>query len=147
MRTERLEVIRNILNELAHAHTLAAVCLSQLEELLATDTAAEVRPAGSVPRVDESKFRITLGNRICYLGHTTSFRLFTRLLRRADHFISYDHLLRDVWGNDVRSAATVRSAVRQLKKKLKRAKMRQLSRAIRGQGHCYGLILGRTSSK
>jgi hypothetical protein len=143
LQTERLEAIRDTLKELAQAQTTAALCLSELEELVATDAGIDASIGQPLPRANESKFCVVLGQRTCYLGHTNSFRLFVRLLRRADHYISYDHLLRDVWQSDVKSPETIRSAIRQLKTKLERANMCRLAHAIKGQGRHYGLMLQR----
>jgi DNA-binding response OmpR family regulator len=144
LRAERLDEIRGTLRELAQAQTTAALCVSELEELVATDVAVEPSSAQPSPRADESKFCVVLGRRTCHLGHTNSFRLFVRLLRRTNHYISYDHLLRDVWHSDVKSPETIRSAIRQLKTKLECANMRGLARAIKGQGRHYGLMLHRS---
>jgi DNA-binding response OmpR family regulator len=144
LRIERLDAIRGTLKELAQAQTTAALCLSELEELVTIDGSIDPSNGKSLPRADESKFCVIFGQRTCHLGHTNSFKLFVRLLRRADHYISYDHLLRDVWRSDVKSPETIRSAIRQLKTKLECAKMRRLAQAIKGQGRHYGLMLQRS---
>jgi hypothetical protein len=144
LRMERLDAIRHILKELKNAQTMSALCLSNLEELVATDAGVDPFDCRPRPRADESKFCVVWGRRKCYLGHTNSFKLFVRLARRTNHYISYDHLLRDVWQNDVKSPETIRSAIRQLKLKLKSANMRRLAENIRGQGQHYGLILQRS---
>jgi hypothetical protein len=138
------EAIRQTLMELSQAHVTAALCVSRLQELVGTDAASVPAGATKIPRADEAKFAILCGSRRCYLGYTKCFRLFVRLLRRANHYVSYDSLLRDVWDGDVKSPDTVRSAVRELKHKLRRARMTKIARAIRGQGRHYGLILERT---
>jgi DNA-binding response OmpR family regulator len=136
---ERLEAIRQVLSQLAQSNLTQAICVSQLQDLVKTDL--DGIPTSTLPRADESRFCVVWGRRTCHLGHTRSFHLFARLLRRANQYVPLDHLLRDVWGGDRRSSDTVRSAVRQLKQKLVRARMPQLAKAIRGQGRHYGLIL------
>ena len=67
----------------------------------------------------------------------------SRLLRRVNQYVSYERLRDDVWYGETRSADTVRSAVRQLKLKLRTAGMSDLASAIKGQGRHYGLIISR----
>ena len=140
-RIGRMDEIRVVLAELHQAQTTAALCLSKLQELSATDldTGAPIRAA--TPFADPTSFCIVWRNRSCHLGSTTSFKLFARLLRRANHYVSYDHLLRDVWSCNVKSDDTIRSAVRQLRRKLSSARMGPLARAIKGEGQHYGLFL------
>jgi len=138
---DQISAIRQILSELSQAHLRAALCISQLDELVAIDCDVEVPNGQLIPRVDESKFCIAWRGRSCFLGHTKSFHLFICLLRRANRYVSYDHLLRDVWNGDVKSPDTVRSAIRELKKRLSRARMGRLAQLISGQGKHYGLIL------
>jgi DNA-binding response OmpR family regulator len=139
--SNQISAIRQTLLELSQAQLRAALCVSQLQELVAVDGGTEPPGAQGQPRVDESTFRIEWRGRSCFLGHTKCFRLLVCLLRRTDRYVSYDHLLREVWNGDVKSADTVRSAVRELKRRLTRARMPKLAAAIRGQGRHYGLIL------
>jgi DNA-binding response OmpR family regulator len=142
---DQITVIRQTLAELELAHVRAALCVSQLQELLAV--AAGTHPDGAriLPRAEESRYRIVWQDRSCFLGHTKCFRLFACLLRRIDHYVAYDQLLREVWDGDLKSPDTVRSAVRELKRRLSDARMDTLADAIRGQGRHYGLILHESS--
>jgi hypothetical protein len=142
MRQDHTDTVRSILSELAQSQMKSALCLSQLQDYFTTDTDLH-RAAGDVPHADGNTFCVLWRNRSCHLGHTQSFFLFAKMVHRCNHFISYDHLLRDVWRGESRSYDTVRSAVRELKDKLRHGKMHGLARAIRGQGRHYGLILGR----
>ncbi len=142
MRQDHTNAVRSILSELAQSHMKSALCLSQLQDFFATDP--DVRSDNSdVPRADENTFCIYWRNRKCHLGHTQSFFLFSKLLHRCNHFVSYEQLLRDVWGGQTKSDETVRSAIRELKHKLCRGKMRKLALAICAEGRHYGLILSR----
>jgi DNA-binding response OmpR family regulator len=138
---KRIEQIRQALSELSRAQMTAASCVSQLQELVAIDDAGPTPHRSDQPRADETTFCVVWRKRQCYLGHTKRFHLFARLLRRTNQFVSYDHLLRDVWHGDVKSPQTVRSAVRELRRCLVRAKMQRLAAAIRSEGRHYGLIL------
>jgi DNA-binding response OmpR family regulator len=139
--SNQISAIRQTLLELSQAQLRAGLCVSQLQELVAVDVGTEPSGAQAQPRADESKFCIEWRGRSCFLGHTKCFRLFVCLLRRTDRYVSYDHLLRDVWDGDVKSPATVRSGIRELKRRLTHARMEKLAGAIRGQGRHYGLIL------
>lgn len=139
--SDQISAIRQTLSELEQAQIRAALCVSQLRELVAVDPGIHVEDRRVLPRVDQSRFCIHWRGRSCFLGHTKCFRLFVCLLRRTDHYVAYDHLLRDVWNGDVKSPETVRSAIRELKRRLSRARMARLAGAIRGQGRHYGLIL------
>lgn len=138
----RIDLICEVLNELSHAQFVATVCIERLKELVDPERPWDARRAGA-PHVEPASFSVVWKRRRCPLGYTTSFRLMERLLRRADQYVSYDQLREDVWLGENRSGDTVRSAVRQLKKKLRDAGMPELASAIRGQGHHYGLMLAR----
>ena len=139
---QRLESVREVLNELSRTVVLATICIERLQELVAADEPRDYRCRGG-PHIDADRLSVVWKQRCCLLGNTTSFRLMSRLLRRVNRYVSYERLREDVWYGETRSADTVRSAVRQLKLKLRAAGMRDLASAIKGQGQHYGLILGR----
>lgn len=83
---------------------------------------------------------IWIGRR-CFLGRTLTFKLFERLARRPNQYVTYDRLLQDVW-NGLRSNEAIRSVVKELRRKLIDAGMSDLAEAIDGSNReCYGLIL------
>jgi hypothetical protein len=137
---QRMEVFRNTLSELDQAHITTAFCLGRLQELVSMDDPAPIE-GRSLPCMDESSYCVVWKRQRCRLGHTTSFKLLARLLRRPNQYVSYDHLLRDVWQDRVVSRQTIRSAIRLLKMKLARANMRSLAQAIEGHGQHYGFML------
>ncbi len=141
-RSDQMHAIRQALSELAQAQVTAALCVSQLQDLVSVDHPDATPHIAGMPRADAGTFSVIWRSRRCHLGHTKCFRLFTRLLRRANQYVPYEQLLRDVWDGDVKSPDTVRSAVRELRSKLVRARMRRLASAIRAQGQHYGLIFG-----
>ena len=85
---------------------------------------------------------VTWHGKACPLRQTTLFRLFARLLRRPNAYVSYEELLADVWGG-VKADGTIRSAVRHLKRRLADAGMRELADAIEGRNQHYVLLLDR----
>jgi DNA-binding response OmpR family regulator len=98
----------------------------------------------SVPAdlIDDDRFTVRWNGDECDLGSTVLFRLFRRLARPANRYVSVGRLLEDVWGDDELSESAVRSAVRHLRRKLEHAGMTELAEAIRGQPGHYGLLLG-----
>lgn len=93
------------------------------------------------PIVDRSTLSLSWDGRSCTLGYTVLFRLADRLSRRPNQYLTADQLLRDVWEGGCRSPDTIRSAVRNLRKRLIEAGMPELAAAIRGRAGHYGLIL------
>ena len=90
--------------------------------------------------IDDSRFTVRWNGDECHLGATILFHLFRRFARSANHYVAIERLLDDVWGGP-RSEATVRSAVRNLRRKLEEARMSDLAGAIQGQPGHYGLLL------
>ena len=96
-----------------------------------------------VPIADPDILAVRWKGKTCFLGKTIAFKLFARLARRPNHFLSHDLLLDEVWECRVTKEA-MRSAVKTLKQKLRQAGMADLAAAINGrQRECYGLILDR----
>lgn len=72
----------------------------------------------------------------CFLGNTLVFRLFVRLAKTPNQFVSHQQLLDDVWqGRRVRT--TIRGVVKRLRDTLSAAGMQDLAKAIDGstRGH------------
>jgi DNA-binding response OmpR family regulator len=97
--------------------------------------------ASTPPLADEMTFCIRWAGKVCHLGYTIPFKLFARLARRPNVFISHSQLIEDVWLGACRSDETIRSEVRHLRLRLRSARMSDLAAAIKGQDHHYGLIL------
>ena len=97
--------------------------------------------APQIPIADPETLAVQWKGKTCFLGKTIAFKLFARLARRPNHFLSHDLLLDEVWECRVTKEA-MRSAVKTLKQKLRQAGMADLAAAINGrQRECYGLIL------
>jgi hypothetical protein len=96
-----------------------------------------------VPIADPDILAVRWKGKTCFLGKTLAFKLFARLARRPNHFLSHDLLLDEVWECQVTKEA-MRSVVKTLKQKLRQAGMADLAAAINGRRReCYGLILDR----
>jgi len=90
--------------------------------------------------VDISTLSVFWQGRTCSLRNTILFRLAARLARQPNQYITAGQLLADVWDGGVKSPETIRSTVRNLRRRLKQAGMIDLAAAIRGTGGRYGLI-------
>ena len=140
-RATRWDAISGVVEDLSQCQFTAAMCLVRLRELSAAGEGIDRPLKASLPRVNAGTFSVEWGRRCCNLGNTTSFRLFSRLLRRVDSYVAYDNLRRDVWGTQIVSDDTLRSAICLLRAKLVQAKMSRLAGAICGHRQHYGLIL------
>jgi DNA-binding response OmpR family regulator len=143
------EVIESLLLELIDFHTRgrsAAELALQIFRRTRTgedDGGEDTMPASIV---DEGRFVVRWSGHECRLGATVLFRLFRRLASPANKFVSVDKLLENVWG-DERTEDTVRSAIRELRRKLEQAGMADLAEAIRVQPGYYGLFLDDVAPK
>ena len=83
--------------------------------------------------------------RSCFLGNTLPLRFIERLLLSPNQYLSHEQLQDDVW-NAVRSPEAIRSVVKELRARLRRAGMSRLAESIDGRvgGH-YALMLARDS--
>lgn len=133
----------------------AAECAEEARALLerwpASGDAKQTRRnhAVSLPMTDDGRRRAVADNcsmtvrwrgKTCPLAQPTLFRLFVRLLRRPNTYVSYDQLMADVW-DGMKADDTIRSAVRHLKARLREAGMGDLAAAIQGRNHHYVLLL------
>jgi DNA-binding response OmpR family regulator len=135
--------ILDLLSRMAEAHTTAAICAAEIRAGVLADATrlrAAVPDHSFRPLLDHSTRTVAWNDRTCRLGPTLLFDLLDRLARRPNQYVLHDHLMADVWKAQV-SVATIRSAVRQLKAKLRQSGMRRLAAAVEGRRGCYGLIL------
>jgi len=138
------ERIRLLTKRIAAAQVELALCVEEL--LNATVTGSNVwsihshpADASKRPVADRATFSVKWLGKTCYLGYSVKFRLFERLARRPDQYVSYAELIQDVWRGDCRSDEAIRSEIRLLKAKLSNAGMRPLAAAIRGHHRHYVL--------
>jgi hypothetical protein len=156
MTPEKAEQLTQAANRLVEALTSAATFARQMRaEITAefgghnvgsgsqSDDGCPVNPPDTDrrPLIDHSTLSLSWAGKTCHLGWTKSFRLAERLLRRPNHYVSEADLLCDVWGGDVRSPHTIRSAIRRLRRLLSNAGMQGLAAAIHGEGGFYRLRL------
>ncbi len=135
--------ILHLLSRIAEAHTTAAICVAEIRAILDREANARVRelPDFSLrPIVDYSTRSVHWAGKDCRLGPTLIFDLLDRLARRPNQYVTHQQLLLDVWKTQV-SLVTIRSAVRDLRSRLRKAGMTKLADAIEGRRGCYGLIL------
>lgn len=155
MNIEKREEIRRNLRRLAEVHAammdLMEHTLVLLNEELALDPftfwdlrkpAVRKLSSSTLPVVDAGLFTVTFRSRSCFLGNSLLFRLFSRLARRPNFYVTYEDLLSDVWNGSARSDAAVRSVAKRLRVALRRGGMNDLADGIDGSepGH-YALKL------
>lgn len=146
------------LTQLAAVHSEAVSLIREIVSVLCDDLSLEPehicalangayrrsaskRSQSRLPIADRSTLAVLWKGKSCHLGNTLPFRLFERLVRRPNHFVSHEELLEDVWQCRVTKEA-IRSVVKVLKQKLCNAGMSDLAVAIDGsRRECYGLIL------
>jgi DNA-binding response OmpR family regulator len=91
--------------------------------------------------VDRATFSVADGIRVCELGNTICFRLIDCLASEPTRRFTRSQLLAAVWSGQRRAATTVRSAVFELRERLRKAGMDELAEAIRAEGGTYGLMI------
>ncbi len=141
---------RETMRRLEDAHAEIALCLKELHVLAVEDSSrGDRRRSGEghnpnhQPVADHGTFSVIWIGRRCFLGRTLAFKLFERLARRPNQYVTYERLLQDVL-NGLRSNEAIRSVVKELRRKLIDAGMSDLADAIDGSNReCYGLILDR----
>lgn len=154
MQPHRRDHIQRSLRSLADAYAATMRLMEQTLQLLYEEAAldpltymqaqfvSEATHSGHrLVVVDPQRFLVTFQGQDCFLGNTHSFRFFSRLARRPNHYVKYEELLNDVWDGK-RSDTTVRSAAKVLRQRLRQAGLVQLAEAIDGRvsGH-YALKL------
>jgi hypothetical protein len=153
MDADKAQRLNALAGQLAEALMTAAICAQEIQAAARTEIdEAELghRPDGLVPRppnlverplLDESTLSVTWKGKALHLGNTLAFRLLERLARCPNQYVTHLDLLRDVWDDELTAAATIRSLVRQLRRKLRGAGWADLAAAIRGHNGHYVLSL------
>lgn len=91
--------------------------------------------------IDTESLMVSFNHKRCFLGNTLPFHLLRRLAQRPNAFISHDRLFDDVW-HCQRSKCALRSVVKELRGKLRRAGLGKLADAIDARKGGYRLRLG-----
>ena len=93
----------------------------------------------SRPIADISTMSVYWRGRSVHLGHTIGFRVLERLARHPQQYVSYTDLRQNAWNNRYVEPTTVRSLVRELRRKLRAGGMKSLAAAIQGENEHYVL--------
>lgn len=153
MDTDTARRLDALAGQLAEALMTAAICAQEIQAAFRTEVAeAELglhsgrlvpRPPYPVerPLLDESTLSVIWKGKALHLGNTLAFRLLERLARCPNQYVTHLDLLRDVWEDEFTASATIRSLVRQLRRKLCGAGWADLAAAIRGHNGRYVLSL------
>lgn len=127
-----------------YAHEIQSLVQLQLRnELGESDGQVKTKSDGfsERPMLDQSTYSVTWQGRSLHLGHTRCFWLLARLVRRPNQYVTHLDLLNDVWDDEELTTATIRSTVCQLRRRLRKSRMRHLADAIRGHNGHYILEL------
>jgi DNA-binding response OmpR family regulator len=133
----------------------AAICAQEIRAEIAAvcsdDDGQTAQPRGAPggesshdgrrPLLDESTLSVTWRGNSVHLGHTRAFWLLDRLARRPNQYVTHLDLLHDVWDDEELSTATIRSAVRHLRRRLDDGGLGELAAGIRGHNGRYMLAL------
>lgn len=151
MKVHPTQRIQETLRKMATAHAAAMAASEEVMALLAAEfdaaTASATRTsttqstASDRPVIDRPMLSVSYGGRSCFLGNTLPFRLLERLLRRPNQYVSHQQLQDDVWDGEP-SPESIRSVVKELRRKLRCAGMDRLAQAINGKvARHYSLTL------
>ncbi len=98
-----------------------------------------------LPQADVALLSVRVGDRACFLGNTLPFWLMAKLLKRPNQYLPYSTLMNEVWRGP-RSAAAIRSVVRDLRAKLRSAGLHQVANSIHGKVRGHYAYLHRPES-
>lgn len=153
MDADKARRLNALTSQLTEALMTAAICAREIQAAVRTEIdEADLghrsdgfvsRPPGPVerPLLDESTLSVIWRGEALHLGNTLAFRLLERLARCPNQYVTHLDLLRDVWEDEFMATATIRSLVRQLRRKLRGAGWTDLATAIRGHNGRYVLSL------
>jgi DNA-binding response OmpR family regulator len=155
MTPDKVRRLDALASQLSEALMTAAICAREIHAVVRTlidsETPIELSRGanGSAhfvqdkqrPLLDESTLSVMWNDKKLHLGHTLSYRLLARLARRPNQYVTHLDLIRDVWDDDDLATATIRSLVRELRRKLRSGGMTDLADAIRGHNGRYILDL------
>lgn len=154
MTLENAQRLSDLTEQLSETLMTATICADEILTIVREEDNCEAtsrytrfrevkhrKPGFHRPLVDNSTYSVFWAGKTCRLRRTILFRLAERLARQPNQYISADQLLHDVWEGGIKSPDTIRSAVRNLRKRLTAAGMSDLATAIHGTGGRYGLML------
>lgn len=141
---QRLAVLAK---QLVETHMAAAFCATEISaEINAEMQMVQAAPAESDrrqhrPLLDESRLCVIWRDRMVHLGYTISYRILDYLARRPTQYVRQLDMIHEIWDDEHLEFSTVRSSVRNLRKRLCSGGMEDLAHAIRGHNGRYILDL------
>ena len=157
MTTDKIRRLDALASQLAETLMTAAICAQEIRAVVLTELddnghLESGRQAMGLahdachrqrPLLVDSTLSVIWKGKILHLGQTLSFRLLARLARRPNQYVTHIDLLRDVWDDEelLTATSTIRSLVRELRRKLHHGGMTDLASAIRGHEGRYILDL------
>jgi len=152
MTTQKARRLAELTNRLAETLMTAAICAqeirTEIQSELDANSGAFASRSGNVsvrngvpchqrPVLDQSTLCVIWREKSLHLGHTRPFWVLDRLSRCPNQYVTHTDLLQDVWDDEELADATVRSAVRHLRTKLRDGGMGELAAAIRSHRGRY----------
>jgi hypothetical protein len=149
MNNQKRQLIQKTLHSLVDSYAVTMEVLQQTLSLLCEELPidplaffrarfrAKAAPSGDrSPLTDPALFTVRFHGKACFLGNTLPFKLISRLAKRPFSYVTYEDLLAEVWEGR-RSDSAVRSVVKVLRKKLRKAGLHEIADAIDGSvaGH------------
>ena len=155
MNLDKVQRLAQLTNQLSETLMTAAICAQEIRSEISAELEAwdDVEVSCSVdgrrrsstknnrPLLDKTTLQVSWNGKSLHLGHTRAFSLLNRLSRCPNQYVTHLDLLNDVWDNEELSTATIRSAVRHLRRRLRDGEMGELAAAIRGHNGRYVLNL------
>jgi DNA-binding response OmpR family regulator len=153
MDADKARRLNALVSQLTEALMTAAICAQEIQAAVRTENVdAEFGHScnGMVPRrldsmerplLDESTLSVIWKGKTLLLGNTLAFRFLERLAKCPNQYVTHLDLLRDVWEDELLSTASIRSLVRELRRKLCVGGLPELADAIRAQNGHYVLSL------
>ena len=153
MDADKARRLNALVSQLTEALMTAAICAQEIQAVVRTEVVdAELGHSsnGMVPKrldsmerplLDESTLSVIWKGKTLRLGNTLAFRFLERLARCPNQYVTHLDLLREVWEDELLSTASIRSLVRELRRKLSNGGLSDLAGAIRGQNGNYVLSL------
>lgn len=146
--------IRDTLNQLLRIYTATSSALEESVTLLQRELATleastsayasanrDLNDLDQLPSIDRRSMKVIYRGSTCFLGDTLMLGVIEYLAQKVNEYVTYDELLSNVW-HAQREASTVRSVVKEVKKRLILESMSELANAIDGRVfHHYGLII------
>ncbi|QDV25891.1 winged helix-turn-helix domain-containing protein [Aureliella helgolandensis] len=138
---EDLKLMRDAIDTLILEHRSHSEILQTLKATIE----AALRPPNqettdtrlsSEPRIDQQMLCVYHDGKCCFLGNTLPFKILARLMRTPGIYVPHNVLLKELW-EGVRSDSAIRSVIKTLRIKLRKAGLNAVADRIDGSVRCH----------